>query len=354
MKLATLVLAATAAMAARAADAPPVDVALVSERPVIRSVRVSGTVTSPQSASLSPSVGGLVAAMQVDAGDLVAAGDLLVELDDELAGLELLRREAEREQARAALADARRRLDEAERVASASAIAETEIKSRRALVEQSSAALAAAEAAARQQQAVLARHEVRSPFAGVIVERLAEEGEWVNPGDQLVELVATAGLRFDFRVPQEYYDEIDIDTVVELKSDAVPGFSADGRILAIVPVKDPGARTFLVRVIAEGPGHPAVTPGMSTRGVLKVDARRSGLVVSRDALLRYPDGRQVVWTVDRSAELPRVHEQQVETGLAFDELVEIRRGLSAGATVVTRGNEALQEGQVVTVRENPE
>jgi hypothetical protein len=91
---------------------------------------------------------------------------------------------------------------------------------------------------------------------------------------------------------------------------------------------------------------------MSARGVLKVDARRSGMVVSRDALLRYPDGRQVVWIVDRTAELPRVHEQQVETGLAFDDVVEIRSGLSAGALVVTRGNEALQEGQVVTVRES--
>jgi RND family efflux transporter MFP subunit len=183
---------------------------------------------------------------------------------------------------------------------------------------------------------------------------VAEVGEWVNPGDPLVELVATERLRFDFRVPQEYYDQIDLDTAVELESDAVPGFSADGRILAIVPVKDPGARTFLVRVTADGSAPRAVTPGMSARGVLKVDTRRSGMVVTRDALLRYPDGRQVVWTVDRTAELPRVHEQQVQTGLAFDNLVEIKSGLSVGATVVTRGNEALQEGQVVTVRGSSE
>jgi hypothetical protein len=49
-----------------------------------------------------------------------------------------------------------------------------------------------------------------------------------------------------------------------------------------------------------------------------------------------------------------VHEQQVQTGLAFDNLVEIKSGLSVGATVVTRGNEALQEGQVVTVRGSSE
>ena len=131
---------------------------------------------------------------------------------------------------------------------------------------------------------------------------------------------------------------------------AVPAFAADGRIQAIVPVKDPGARTFLVRVVAADRPEPQVTPGMSARGVLRLDSGRTGLVVSRDALLRYPDGRQVVWVVDGSADLPAVRERQVETGLMFDGQVEILSGLDAGATVVIRGNEALQDGQAVSIR----
>ncbi|HEX5786982.1 MAG TPA: efflux RND transporter periplasmic adaptor subunit [Woeseiaceae bacterium] len=336
--------------AVSAADAPPVAVADAEEQPIVRAVRVSGTVTSPQAALLSPSVGGLVAAVNIDAGDRVSRGDVLVVLDAELETLELARRAAELEQARTALADARRRLDEAERVASASAIAETEIKSRRAAAETSAAALAAAEAAVQQQRAIVARHEVAAPFAGVVSQRLAEMGEWVNPGDGLVELVAVEGLRFDFRVPQEFFDDIDFDTAVELSSDAVPAFAAAGRIQAIVPVKDPGARTFLVRVATDDSLTPEVTPGMSAQGILRLDAGRTGLVVSRDALLRYPDGRQVVWVVDGSAELPAVRERQVETGLRFDGQVEILSGLDAGATVVIRGNEALQEGQAVSIR----
>ena len=349
---AAIVLAAVfAGSEAPAADAPPVAVATATEQPIVRAVRVSGTVTSPRNAVLSPSVGGLIAAMNVDAGDRVGRGDVVVALDPELESLELERREAELQQARATLADSRRRLDEAERVASASAIAETEIKSRRTLVERDAAALAAAEAAVRQQQAVVGRHEVRAPFAGVIAGRLAEIGEWVNPGDPLVELVATEGLRFDFRVPQEYFAEVGVDTPVGLGSDAVPGFAATGQIQSIVPVKDAGARTFLIRVVSGDEANPVVTPGMSARGVLNIDARRSGVVVSRDALLRYPDGRQVVWVVDRQPELPQVRERQVETGLTFDGQVEILAGLAAGEIVVVRGNESLQDGQAVTVRE---
>ncbi|MBT8077794.1 MAG: efflux RND transporter periplasmic adaptor subunit [Gammaproteobacteria bacterium] len=339
------------ATAAAGQTAPPVNVGAAVERPIVRAIRVSGTVTSPSAAVLSPSVGGLVAHMNVDAGDQVSAGDVLVVLDAELQTLELRRREAELQQAEAALADSRRRLDEAERVRSANAISESEIESRRATAVRDAAALAAARAAVQQQRSVVDRLSVKAPFAGVIGRRIAAVGEWVNTGDGLVELVATDDLRFDFRVPQEYFGDISMQTVVELESDALPGFAADGHIIAIVPVKDPGSRTFLVRAQVNGETASSVTPGMSTRGILHVDARRNGIVVSRDALLRYPDGRQVVWIIDDSAEIPVVRERQVQTGLMFEGLVEIRSGLDAGSTVVTRGNETLQEGQQVSIRE---
>lgn len=348
--LRSLILAAAlVASSALAVDAPPVDVAQAKEQPIVRAVNVSGTVTSPNAAMLSPSVGGLVQRLNVDAGDRVEAGDVLVVLDAELQRLELRRREAELRQNEAALADSRRRLDEAERVRSANAISESEIETRRATAERDAAAVSAAQAAVQQQRSVVNRLSVRAPFAGVISQRIAAVGEWVNPGSGLVELIETDDLRFDFRVPQEYYGEITLDTAVNLASDAAPGFGAEGRILAVVPVKDPGSRTFLVRAQADGVNHAAVTPGMSVRGVLQVDANRSGVVVSRDALLRYPDGRHVVWVVDRSAEIPVVRERLVETGLMFNGLVEILRGIQAGDFVVTRGNETLQEGQQVSI-----
>lgn len=332
-----------------ALDAPPVNVGAAEERPIVRTVRVSGTVTSPNAAMLSPSVAGLVARLNVDAGDRVSAGDVLVVLDAELQTLELRRREAELRQVEAALADSRRRLDEAERVRSANAISESEIETRRATAERDAAALAAAQAAVQQQRSIVARLSVKAPFAGVVSQRVAAVGEWVNPGDGLVELIETDNLRFDFRVPQEHYDDISLQTAVNLESDAAPGFSAEGRIIAVVPVKDPGSRTFLVRAAADIGDQPAVTPGMSARGILKLDTQRSGIVVPRDALLRYPDGRQVVWVVDGSAEIPVVREKPVETGLMFDGHVEILAGIRAGDIVVTRGNESLQEGQQVSI-----
>lgn len=334
----------------RLSIAAPISVEQSARRPVVQVVMVSGSVTSPQSAVLSTSVGGLIERIDVDAGDQVEAGAIVVALDRELENLDLERVRAEEAQARSELEDSRRRLSEAEKVGPERGIPETQIKSLRAEVVRDEAALAAAAAAARQQAAVVRRHDVRAPFSGVISQRFADVGEWVGPGDGLVELVATDDLRFDFRVPQTYYTRIDKRTDVELSLDALPDRAIPGRILAIVPVKDPGARTFLLRVVADADTPVMVTPGMSARARIRVDTGRQAVVVPRDALLLYPDGRKTVWIADKDSGETTVHEQRVQTGLEFDGLVEIRDGLEAGVAIVTRGNEALQNGQVVQVR----
>ena len=344
----TLLLFVTATAFAEA----PVRVEPVSSRTIVQQINVSGSVTSPRSAVLSTAVAGLVADIFVDEGHRVAAREALLSLDAELAELALERSRAEVRQSETALADARRRLADAEAIGAERAIARTDIESLRAEVLGDEAALAASRAALREQEAIVARHTLKAPFAGVISERHTEMGEWVNPGDGLLELVATDNLRFDFRVAQEYFGALTANTPVEFALDAVPDRTFKGRIDTIVPIKSPGARTFLVRVLAndvEVRDALAITPGMSVRGRLELETGRRGIAVSRDAILRFPDGRITVWVIDDAGELPVVRERSVQTGFEFEGLVEITTGLADGEIVVTRGNETLQDGQVVTI-----
>lgn len=342
-----LTFALTAAVAAA-----PVAVESVSSRPIVRQIDVTGTVTSPRTALLSTAVAGLVSELAIDEGDRVDTGMALLVLDAELAEVALDRARAEVTQREIAVADARRRLAEAEKVGTERGIAQTQIDSLRAEVASDEAALLASRAAAREQQAIVERHTLRAPFAGVISQRHAELGEWVNPGDGLLELVATEGLRFDFRVGQENFAALSPATPVEITLDALPGRVIAGYVDTIVPVKNPGARTFLVRVLAadlDADDARSITPGMSARGRLNIETGRSGIAISRDAILRFPDGRMTVWVVDATAELPVVHERVVRTGYEFDGVVEIIEGLSDGDVIVVRGNETLQDGQGVTI-----
>ncbi len=329
----------------------PVEVARAEDQAVLQQVAFAGTVTSPRQAVLSTSVAGLVDRVVLDEGARVAAGEALIELDPELIALSLERVRAERAQAETGLADARRRLRDAETIGTSRAIARTEIESLRAEVESDTAVLAAAVAAVREQEALLERHVVRAPFAGVISRRIVETGEWANPGDDLLELVATEGLQFDFRVAQEYFAALATDAQIDISLDAVPDTVLEGRIAAIVPVSSPGARSFLVRALVSAEAERGVTPGMSASGTFSIGTGRIAVTVSRDAILRFPDGRTTVWIVDDTGELPVVRERVVRTGVEFGNDVEILDGLASGSRVVTRGNETLREGQTVRIIE---
>lgn len=330
----------------------PVEVAPVATRDIVHRLDVTGTVTSPRSAVLSTAVSGLVSELFVDEGRRVEAGDVLLTLDAELAELALQRTNAEVRQREATVTDTRRRLDEAERVGPERGIPRTQIESLRSQVAIDEAALAAARAATREQAALVERHRLKAPFAGVISQRFSELGEWVTPGDGLLELVATDNLRFDFRVSQNYFGELTTDTPVRITLDSLPGRVLSGRVEAIVPIKNPGARTFLLRVVATEDALAtslAITPGMSVSAALGLATGRVGRVVPRDAILRSPDGRVSAWLIDERDGVTIVRERIVAIGLEFDGVIEVTEGLSEGDLVVTRGNESLQSEQSVTI-----
>ena len=322
----------------------------VREQPVSEIVRLTGTVTSARAASLSPATTGLVTHVVVDAGDRVQAGDVLVTLDDELARWQSQSAQAARQAAGIALNDARRRLQEARALAPQASIAETVVHDLAAEVDQDEAALQQATAEAGFRAAVLERHQLRAPFDGVVAAKLTEVGEWVTPGDAVLQLVATDDLRMDFATPETYLNRIAVNDPISFTTAAARSDSYTGSVTAVVPVSDPGARTFLLRATADKQDA-QLSPGMAVHAQVALNTNRRAPVVPRDAIIRYPDGRVIVWVVDTSAEEHVVREQLIQPGLSFDGVVEIRSGLAAGEPVVVKGNESLLSGQRVKVLE---
>ena len=105
-----------------------------------------------------------------------------------------------------------------------------------------------------------------------------------------------------------------------------------------VPVKDDVARTFLTRVEWEE-GEDKAGPGMS--GQAEFDLRTPGSVVqvSRDAVVRFPDGGAKVWVLVEENGRTLVQAKDVVLGDSLGEKVHVISGLEAGARVVVRGNE---------------
>lgn len=107
-------------------------------------------------------------------------------------------------QAETALVAAKRRLSEAKTLGSSGGIAQTLILDLSSEAGQDSAALQQARAQAALRQALVKRHTLKTPFAGVISRRMGEAGEWVSPGQGVYELVALDDLRLDFAVAEDF------------------------------------------------------------------------------------------------------------------------------------------------------
>ena len=331
----------------------PVRVEAVSTRAIVERVDVTGTVTSPRTAVLSTAVAGLVADIAVDEGRRVDAGDALLSLDAELAELALERvgRRGAPARNRAGRCEASSRRGRT--VGPERGVARTQIESLRAEVAREEAALAAcAHCSARTgghcraspaHSAVCRRHQ-RTLYG---TRRVGESGRRAartrRDGQPAFRLPRVAGL---FRT-------IATDTPVEITLDSLPGETA---------VRARSTRSCQSRIPARGPfwcaclptpanrsASLAISPGMSASAAFSLDTGRTGIAVSRDAILRFPDGRVTVWIVESRDGVTVVRERIVRTGLEFDGYVEVSAGLAEGDRVVTRGNESLQEGQAVKI-----
>jgi RND family efflux transporter MFP subunit len=326
----------------------PVEVARARLTPVVVEIPLTGTVTARDHASLSSRVSGLVSAVHVTAGDRVDEGALLISLDPTLEVLGLAEAKAASAEARAVLDEARRRWDEARKLGPRQGIPESEIRAAEAELTIAQTKLERLHAAERYKKELVARHDVYAPFAGVVARRLAEEGEWVDTGTPVLEVVGIENLRLDLRVPQEHYPYIDTDTTVRVRIDAMPARSIDGRIKAKVPLSDSSSRTFLLRV--QLPNNELdVTPGMSAQARLRIPGSERVLTVPRDAILRDAYGASRVWALEDLDGAPVATQHTVQVGRSFEGNTELRNGLEPGARVVVRGNETLREGQPVRV-----
>lgn len=341
--------------AAGAAAETPVPVGVITARTasIAQEVALHGSLVAQRVSRLSSEADGLVEAITVDDGDVVAAGDVLVRLDDRLAAIA---RDAER----ARLAEAHARLEEAERrhaelarlkatnhaAASAVAAAAAQIKIDQALLQQAEAALA-------RSGEMLDRHHVRAPFAAVVQRKLVEQGEWVETNTALLELVDIDVLRLEVPVPQFYFADISEDTAVSVRLDAMPERQFEARVTRRIPVSDPASRTFRVRIDIPNQER-RLAPGMSARVVLRLGGASDApvLVLPRDAVVRKPDGEISVWVIEKRDGVTTAVPRAITTGRSYRDQVEVIDGpLVAGEQVIVRGNEILRPGQSVLVAE---
>ncbi|KKL86329.1 hypothetical protein LCGC14_1945810 [marine sediment metagenome] len=329
--------------------ATPVSVATPTQSELSQVLRLSGSLTAEKHAMLSPRVDGLVENVFVDAGSHVDKGDILLTLDPALSKQALAQAKAATAEALAAKNEAERLVKEVQGLRKKNYISESEGATRQSNLNLSNAALLAARAAESSAAEQLLRHQLPAPFSGVINAKMTESGEWVNRGTAVLELVATNAVRLDVKVPQERFAEVNSSSTVEVIPDVMPDMTLKGRITAIVPVSDPRARAFLVRIVIDAKNSPLL-PGTSATAVIHLAKKfnEQHWIVPRDALLLHPDGSYSVFVVQNN----KAQRRQVTIGQENEMGVTILQGVNEGDQVVVRGNEVLRNDEDVTILKN--
>ena len=355
-------------LTAFAPERVPVEVAVVERGTVEQTVTNSraGTVKARRRAKLSPQEGGRVIALPKRKGDRVRAGDVLLELDPNvaLARLDLAKRERE-----AAAADGRKACFAAER-------ATRELERNRRLAKQgivstdlldqmesagrtATATCEAAHAAEKRAEAsieVAARQleymTLRAPFDGVIAELQIEVGEWSTPSPpviqvpSVIDVIDTSSIYVSAPMDEVDSARLKPDQPTRVAIDAFPNQRFPGHVVrvgAYVLDVEEQNRTVEVDVELDDAAFAAtLLPGTSADVEVILDVHAGVLRIPSAALL---SGDEVL-RVDGD----RLVEQQVQVGLRNWDVTELAAGLAEGDRVVVSLDRAdVKAGARVTV-----
>ena len=347
--LATVAALATSIGCSQRSSVPALQAPRVATAPVIavdleEHIEASGEIEARYHSFIAAEVSGRITSIVKAEGEAVEAHTPVLEIDPQRRELELAAARARSAQADAAAAEARR---QAERIrllhergaASQSKLDEAETA---LLVARSDAAALRAQLGVAEQ--ALEDATVRAPFDGVVGRRLVSEGDFVQVGTKLVELVSLDPIEVVFHVAEVDSGRVEVGQAVAVRVASHPGEVFEASVSVVYPTIDPESRTLRVKAVLENPDG-RLRPGLIARAVLGIRVRKGVAMIPEESLLQRSDGAVVFRMVGSD----RVERRVVATGEFHDGMVEIEGGLGPSDVVVTRGHVELVDGAVVRV-----
>lgn len=306
----------------------PVGVATPQERRIENAVSATGTIRPIREVALVPDAPGRVTEISVSSGEQVAAGDLLIRLDDRAARAALA-------EAEATLAEAQQAYTRVERLAESNAAAED-------LLESARATRLRAEAAEMAARADLEDRAIRAPFAGTLGVIDLEVGAYLDGTAPVTRLSDLSRVEVRATLPEQYFDDVEPGQSLQVATPAYPGTRFEGRVTLRAPEIDRATRSFEIRAEIDNPDRRLVG-GMFARSRLLID-RYDGLAIP-DAAIISEGLTSYVYTVSDGT----VTRTDVEPGRSLGDLTEVRDGMSLGDRVVVAGWDGLSDGAAVEI-----
>lgn len=365
---------------------------VVSRQSVEQTSQLTGTLEPVSQTPLSFEIGGRVVRLTKEPGDRVAAGEEIGRLDSTVYETSVRRADAAVSQARAALEkvmngpraqEVEQAGIQAEKARINADFAKSELERIRKLFEAGAVsretldqavlraqtaeadaraaetALALIRAGARdedrqsmqsglqqaevqKQEAILTLQKTRlnAPFSGVVVTKLASEGQWVSPGTPIYLMADIRELKVVLQVPDREISGWSVGDPVVLD---LYGSRKEGKVRQIYPTASASSGTIGVEIRVDNRDGQWV-PGQIV-AVEHSSGEWPGLFVPVTAVIRSGGGKPYVFVVKDG----KAVKTEVDVGRLVNERVEIRSGLRQGDAVVVSGADRLLDGDPVRV-----
>jgi len=311
---------------------PKVKIWRVFEQPLIDVLKLPGAVEAYQDIDLAARMSGTIEWIGPREGDLVKAGEKLLQLDVAALAADVAQR-------RAAYELAELKFKRVADLYKKQVVAVDEYDDSEAQVKTSKAALDAVET-------TLSYGTLYSPIDGALDWKPLEPGEHVNAGQTVMRIVDSDPVRIVLNVPEK--DALCFrrgqTAAIHFSNGQEREFS--GIIDFVAMTADPATHTYPVKVLVENPDG-LLRPGMIVRASLARRQIEKAIAVPFFTIIDREDSKAVFVVEDGVA-----HERPIKYGVIQNGLVEIVEGLNSGAPLVVVGHRNLVEGEKVEVAED--
>jgi RND family efflux transporter MFP subunit len=344
---------------------PQVRVAAVAPSDDVEVIKLPATTSAFASANIFARASGYIVKREVDIGDRVKAGQLLVEivapeLDHQIAQAEatlgqlksaLQQAEANRELAKVTWDRDRPLVDKGWVSAQQGTIDQQTLKAQEAAVLVAQANVTAEEAQLQVLHQQKAYQRVLAPFDGVITQRNIDVGSLVQAdatsGTFMFNIMQGNVIRTQVFVPQDAAFGLAPGIAATVHVPEIPDRSFAGKVTRIADALQPGSRTLLTEIDIPNPDG-ALTPGIYCTIELHVPRKTASFKISADAVIFNEAGLQVAVVEDGIAHLRKIG---VLRDLGRELLVN--SGVKLGDQVILNPAVDLADGSKVRIRARP-
>lgn len=323
-----------------------VEILEITSGPFSYTISAVGSLKAQETVTISPKKAGIIRRILVKEGDSVKKGQVLVELDDTDAKLQLERAEANLRQIEASLETNRNTLRRYERLFESKVIPQQTYDDVKLRVELDEARLDLAKAELKLAKQNLLDHQIVSSINGVVNLKIASPGEHVNvaPKDEILTLVQMDPLDLEFYVPESWATKVRLGSRIQFLVKAFSQEKFSAIVQFVSPTVDPATRNVRMKAIVSNPQY-RLKPGFFAEVTIPTGTRTDAILIPESALLSQ-EGKYYAFIVQEGI----ARRKEIETGMRFEGKVEILRGIQRGDRLITVGHEHLSDGMKVKIR----